>query len=85
MTDQRRHDGATATAGAADVLMLAFGAEPYLHEAVAAVLASEGVDVRLTLVDNGCTTDAVATLPPDPRVRLVVPGSNLGFTGGMNT
>ncbi|UCN15904.1 glycosyltransferase [Cellulomonas iranensis] len=84
MTDPRRHDGTTATAGAADVLMLAFGAEPYLHEAVAAVLASEGVDVRLTLVDNGCTTDAVATLPPDPRVRLVVPGSNLGFTGGMN-
>ncbi|HEY0216255.1 MAG TPA: glycosyltransferase family 2 protein [Cellulomonas sp.] len=69
---------------AADVLMLAFGPEPYLHEAVAAVLASTGVDVRVVLIDNGCTTDAVRTLPADDRVRLIVPGSNLGFTGGMN-
>lgn len=74
----------TQTTPEADVLMLAFGPEPYLHEAVAAVLASQGVDVRVVLIDNGCTTDAVATLPPDPRVRLIVPGRNLGFTGGMN-
>lgn len=75
--------GDTAPLGA-DVLMLAFGPEPYLHEAVAAVLASADVDVRIVLVDNGCTTDAVATLPVDDRVRLIVPGDNLGFTGGMN-
>jgi GT2 family glycosyltransferase len=65
-------------------IMLAFGAEPYLHEAVAAVLASEGVDVELLLVDNGCTTDAVATLPADPRLRVVTPERNLGFTGGVD-
>lgn len=69
---------------AADVLMLAYGDEPYLHEAVAAVLASQGVDVRLVLVDNGCTSDAVRTLPADPRLTLLTPGGNLGFTGGMN-
>lgn len=66
------------------VLMLAYGAERYLHEAVAAVLASRGVAVEVVLVDNGCTTDAVATLPPDLRVRVVTPGHNLGFAGGMN-
>lgn len=65
-------------------IVLAFGAEPDLHDAVAAVLASRGVSVELLLVDNGCTTDAVATLPPDPRVRVIVPERNLGFTGGVN-
>ncbi len=65
-------------------LMLAYGAEPYLHDAVDAVLASAGVDVDLVLVDNGCTTDAVRGLPDDPRITLVTPSQNLGFTGGMN-
>ena len=64
--------------------MLAYGDEPYLHDAVAAVLASHGVQVELVLVDNGCTSDAVAALPPDPRVRLLTPTRNLGFAGGMN-
>lgn len=68
----------------ANVLMLAYGAEPYLHDAVAAVLGSARVEVEVTLVDNGCTTDAVRTLPPDPRVRIHVPGTNLGFAGGVN-
>jgi len=68
----------------ASVLVLAYGEERYLHDAVAAVLASEGVEVEVLLVDNGCTTDAVATLPPDPRVRVLTPGTNLGFAGGMN-
>ncbi len=66
------------------VVMLAYGAEPHLGAAVAAVLASEGVDLELVLVDNGCTSDAVARLPEDPRLRVVVPGTNLGFTGGVN-
>lgn len=69
---------------AASVLMLAYGAETYLHAAVAAVLASVDVDVEVVLVDNGCTTDAVATLPADPRLRVLRPGRNLGFAGGMN-
>ncbi|MFF1528369.1 glycosyltransferase family 2 protein [Cellulomonas sp. NPDC058312] len=65
-------------------IMLAFGPEPYLREAVAAVLASDGVDVELLLVDNGCTTDAVAELPADPRLRVITPDRNLGFTGGVD-
>lgn len=66
------------------VVMLAFGAEPFLHDAVRAVLASTGVDVELVLVDNGCTSDAVATLPADSRLRVLTMARNLGFTGGVN-
>ena len=53
------------------VVMLAFGDEAYLGPAVEAVLASVGVDVDLVLVDNGCTSDAVRTLPDDPRLLVV--------------
>ncbi|MBF4578826.1 glycosyltransferase family 2 protein [Frigoribacterium sp. VKM Ac-2530] len=66
------------------VVMLAFGDEPVLRLAVDAVLASTGVDVDLVLVDNGCTSSAVRDLRPDPRLRVVVPESNLGFAGGVN-
>ncbi|MBX9246436.1 glycosyltransferase family 2 protein [Actinotalea ferrariae] len=68
----------------ASVLMLAYGAEPYLGEAVAAVLASRDVELELLLVDNGCTSDAVERLPADARVRVLRPGTNLGFTGGVD-
>ncbi|MFS0700158.1 glycosyltransferase family 2 protein [Cellulomonas sp. 179-A 4D5 NHS] len=66
------------------VVMLAYGDEPYLHSAVASVLASSGVELELVLVDNGCTSDAVATLPEHPGLRVLRPGRNLGFTGGVN-
>ena len=52
------------------VAMLAYGEEEYLGEAVRAVLDSTGVNVQLIVVDNGCTSDAVATLPDgEPEVR----------------
>ncbi|WP_125774452.1 glycosyltransferase family 2 protein [Antribacter gilvus] len=72
------------TAPDVTVVLLAYGPEPYLHDAVSAVLASAGTDVELVVVDNGCTTDAVHTLASDPRLRILTPGTNLGFTGGVN-
>lgn len=66
------------------VVMLAYGAEEFLGDAVAAVLGSRSVELELVLVDNGCTTDAVERLPADPRMTVLVPGKNLGFTGGVN-
>ena len=48
------------------VVVLAWEEEPYLAECVAAVRASEGVDVRLVVVDNGspdAPPDASATRP----------------------
>ncbi|VXC20824.1 MULTISPECIES: glycosyltransferase family 2 protein [unclassified Frigoribacterium] len=66
------------------VVTLAYGDEPVLHESVSSVLASTDVDVDVVLVDNGCTSDAVSTLPTDPRLRVVTPSENLGFAGGVN-
>ena len=67
-----------------DVVMLAFGDEPYLVEAIDAVLGSAGVDVRFVLVDNGCTRDDVDELCADRGITLLRPARNLGFTGGVN-
>ncbi len=66
------------------VVMLCFGPEPWLTEAATAVLASTGVRVELVLVDNGCTNPALAQLAATPGVRMLRPGANLGFTGGVN-
>ncbi len=72
------------TAPDVTVVMLAYGDEPVLHAAVRSVLDSDGVDVTVVLVDNGCTSDAVRTLPPDPRLTVRTPAENLGFAGGVN-
>jgi GT2 family glycosyltransferase len=66
------------------VIMLGYGTEEYLHDAVSAVLASEGVEVEVLLVDNGAAPEALARVPEDPRVRVLAPGTNLGFAGGVN-
>jgi GT2 family glycosyltransferase len=66
------------------VVVLAWGDEPVLEEAVHAVLASEGVDVDVVLVDNGCTSDAVPRLAALRGVTVLTPGENLGFAGGCN-
>lgn len=66
------------------VVMLAYRDEPYLGRAVKHVLESEGVELELIVVDNGCTSDAVDSLPADERLTILRPGRNLGFTGGVN-
>jgi GT2 family glycosyltransferase len=65
-------------------VVLAWQAEPWLRRAVAALLASEKVDVDVILVDNGCTTEDVAALERLDRVTVVRPERNLGFAGGCN-
>jgi len=67
-----------------DVVILAFGPQPWLGASVRAVLASTGVDVRVTVVDNGGTGDAVAGVRALPGVRVLRPGRNLGFAAGCN-
>jgi GT2 family glycosyltransferase len=66
------------------VVMLAYGDEPLLTDAAEAVLSSSGVNLDLVLVDNGCTSDAVARLDGRSRIRVVRPAENLGFAGGCN-
>lgn len=59
-------------------IICAFGEQPQLQAAVAAVRATPGVEV--IVVDNG--SPDCAGLPPD--VTLIEPGHNLGFAGGCN-
>ncbi|MCL3862702.1 glycosyltransferase family 2 protein [Actinotalea sp. K2] len=77
-------DGAAESTVAVSVVMLAYGDEPVLEEALAAVTSSTGVRVEMVLVDNGCTRADVDDLCRRHGVRLLRPGSNLGFTGGVN-
>ncbi|MDQ3466016.1 MAG: glycosyltransferase family 2 protein [Actinomycetota bacterium] len=65
------------------VVMLAYGAEPFLFEAVDAVLSSRGVRVEVVVVDNGCASD-LSALERRSGVRVLRPGSNTGFAGGCN-
>ncbi|MCW2779212.1 MAG: glycosyl transferase family 2, partial [Frankiales bacterium] len=65
-------------------VVLAYGDEPWVERCVEALLASEGVDVDVVLVDNGCTTGAPDRLEGRAGVEVVRPGENLGFAGGCN-
>lgn len=66
------------------VVMLAYGDEPVLDEAIEAVLGSRDLRVRLVLVDNGCTRPDLPELAARDGVVLVRPAANLGFAGGVN-
>jgi len=54
-------------------VVLAYGAEPWLEDAVRAVLASTGIDVDVVVVDNGCTSDAIGRVKGLDRVRVITP------------
>src|SRR3954471_11186675 len=65
-------------------VVVAYGDEPWLERSVDRIRVSEGVDVEVVLVDNGCTDGAVDRLDGTDRVTVVRPGTNLGFAGGCN-
>lgn len=67
-----------------DVVVVAFGPEPDLALCLTSLLASTAVRVRLALVDNGCTRVDLPELCHNGRIRLIRPGSNVGFSGGCN-
>lgn len=66
------------------VVVLAYKAEPWLERSVRAALDSDGIDVEVVLVDNGCTDGGVQRLEDLPGVRVLRPETNLGFAGGCN-
>ncbi len=66
------------------VVMLAYGSEEWLEEAVRAALASEHIETDIVIVDNGCTSDAVERVRALAGVRLVVPDTNTGYSGGCD-
>ena len=65
-------------------VILAYGDEPWLESSVSAVLASQGVEADVVLVDNGCTNDSVERFRGSARITVVDAGENLGFAGGCN-
>lgn len=65
------------------VIVLAYGDEIHLTECVAAVLDTTSEEVELIVVNNGADR-AVASLPDHSRLRVLCPGSNLGYAGGCN-
>ena len=66
------------------VLVVAWGDEPELGACLDSVLASEGVDVDVVVVDNGDRSGQLAAFASHPRVRTLTPGENLGFAAGCN-
>ncbi|MGH9226787.1 MAG: glycosyltransferase family 2 protein [Acidimicrobiales bacterium] len=65
-----------------DVVILTWNDGPMLDVALRSALDSEGVDVHVTVVDNG--SEPPATVPDDPRVTLVRNEVNRGVAGGRN-
>lgn len=63
------------------VIVLAFGAEPYLHACVDALISDVDGAIEIVVVDNGAST-AVDALPNDQRVTIIRPGTNVGFAAG---
>ena len=65
-------------------VILAYGPEPWLEDAVRAALASTDVDIDVVVVDNGCTSDAIDQVKGLDRVRVITSETNSGFSGGCD-
>lgn len=66
-----------------DVVVLCWNDQDDARRAIGSALASEGVDVRVHLVDNG-SEPAFAPEGVDPRVEVLRSETNLGVGGGRN-
>ena len=67
---------------AVDVVVLTWNDGELLESAVTSILGSEGVEVRVVVVDNG--SELPPTLPSDPRVTLLTNPANVGVAAGRN-
>lgn len=65
-----------------DVVILTWNDGEMLADSVRSALRSEGVEVRVTVVDNGSTPPAEP--PSDPRVRVVRNPTNRGVAPARN-
>ena len=68
----------------ASVVVLTHGEEPWVVDAVDAILASTGIDVEVILVDNDGVQATVAAVEAR-GARVLRPGGNIGFAKGCNT
>jgi GT2 family glycosyltransferase len=65
-------------------VVLAYGDEPWLADAIRAVLASTGVSIDVVVVDNGASPEAIDKVKGLDRVRVLSPDGNLGYAGGCD-
>jgi len=65
-----------------DIVVLTWNDGELLDAAVASALCSEGVDVRVIVVDNG--SELPPLLPADARITVVSNPANLGVAPGRN-
>ncbi|HEV2309910.1 MAG TPA: glycosyltransferase family 2 protein [Acidimicrobiia bacterium] len=82
--DATRATPAPDTPPRVTAIVLAYGSEPLLEDAVRALVDSEGVTVDVVVVDNGCTDGGVDKVAALPGVRVERPDRNLGFAEGCN-
>lgn len=66
------------------IVILAYGDQPLLGDCVKAATSSPGIDAEVVIVDNGCNDKEVLAELAAERVKIVDPGKNLGFAGGVN-
>jgi glycosyltransferase involved in cell wall biosynthesis len=66
------------------VLIAVYNGGAYLRQAVESVLAQTFGDFELLVIDDSSTDDATATLPEDPRIRIVRNERNLGQIPSLN-
>lgn len=64
------------------VVVLAYGIEEHLGECIESLLAARPLP-EIILVDNGAA-EAIESLPLNPAIKILRPGTNLGFAGGCN-
>lgn len=67
------------------VIMATIKFDPYFEEAVASVLASEDVDLRLVVIGDGTTTPLPERLRSDGRVTFIHHAERRGLAAAMNT
>jgi glycosyltransferase involved in cell wall biosynthesis len=66
------------------VLLAVYDGGACLREGVESVLGQTFEDFELLIVDDASTDDAVASLPPDPRIRVLRNERNIGQIPSMN-
>lgn len=78
----RHTQGVGRTKPVVEVVIITWNDGDLLQRSIASALSSEGVDVRLLVVDNG--SQPAASVPADPRVSLIRSDENLGVARGRN-
>src|SRR3954452_22537013 len=67
-----------------DAYLIHWRAPEWCVPAAASMLASAGVRVRCTVVDNGGIGGSALAQALDPRIDVITTEENLGYTGAAN-